>query len=68
MANHQSVRVHGVERHGSVDQRLPLLDGGGADRHVDYITAKPLTRQLKACPGTCRVLEKQIDNGSAAKR
>ena len=61
MAHDQHVRMHGVQGHRRVDQRLALLDGRAADRHVDDVGAEPLAGQLEARLGPGRALEEEID-------
>ena len=49
--HHQDVRLHGVQRHGGVDQGLALGDRRGARAHVDHVGAQPLAGQLEASSG-----------------
>ena len=65
MAHDQHVRVHGVQRHGRVDQRLALLHGRARHRHVDHVGPQPLARQLEAGLGARAALEEQVDLGEA---
>ena len=51
VAHHQEVRLHGVQRHRGVDQRLALGDRRGARAHVDHVGAQPLAGQLEASSG-----------------
>ena len=44
--HHQDVRVHGVERHGGIHQRLALADRGRGHRHVHDVGAKPFSGQF----------------------
>jgi len=68
MAHHDDVRMHGVERDRSVDQRLALAHGGGADRHVHNVGAEPFAGELEGGLGAGRDLEEQVDERSPAQR
>ena len=67
MAHHQHVRMHGVQRHGGVDQGLALLDRAGGDRHVDDVGTEPFPRQLEGGAGTGGIFEKEVDTGAPAQ-
>ena len=67
MAHHQHVRMHGVQRHGGVDQGLALLDRAGGDRHVDDVGTEPFSRQLEGGAGTGGIFEKEVDTGAPAQ-
>jgi hypothetical protein len=66
--HHQDVRVHGIEGHRRVDQRLSLAHGGGADRHVHHVGAEPLSGELERGLRPRRGLEEQVDLGPPAQR
>ena len=68
MAHHQHVRVHGVQRHRRVDQRLALLHGRARHRHVDHVGPQPLAGQLEAGLGTGAALEEQVDLGQTPEQ
>ena len=67
MAHDQHIRVHRVQRHSSIDQRLALLNRGRTDRHIDRVRAEPFARELERGAGAGRILEKQIDLGPATE-
>ncbi|MGY3366810.1 hypothetical protein ACVWZL_003935 [Bradyrhizobium sp. GM2.4] len=60
MAHHQDIRVHGVERHGGVDQRLALFDGRGGHRHVHDVGAQPFAGELERRLGPGGSLEEEV--------
>ena len=68
VAHHQDVRMHGVERHRRVDERLALADRGVAHRHVHHVGAEPLAGEFERGLGAGRGLEEQVDLGAAAQR
>jgi len=68
MAHHEDVRVHGIERHRGVDQRLAFAHGRGGHRHVHDVGAEPLAGNLEGGLGAGRGLEEQVDLGAAAQR
>src|SRR5499427_3937551 len=47
MADHQDVGAHGIERDGSVDQRLALAHGRRNHRHVHDVGAEPLAGEFE---------------------
>ena len=65
--HHQDVRMHGVQRHRGVHQRLALADRGRGNRHVHDVGAKPFAGQLERGLGAGRCLEEQVDLGAAAQ-
>ena len=67
MPHHQDIRVHGVQGHRGVHQRLALADRGRGYRHVHDVGAEPLSRQFERGLGPGRGLEEQIDLGPAAQ-
>ena len=67
MAHDQDVRPHGVQRHRRIDQRLALLHGGGADRHVHDVGAEALAGELEGGLGPRRGLEEEVDLRAAAQ-
>ena len=68
MPHHQDIRMHGVERHRGVDQRLALFHGGGIDRHVHHVGAEPLAGELERRLRAGGGFEEEIDLGPAAQR
>ncbi len=68
MAHHQNVGVHGVERHGGVDQGFPLLHRGIAHRHVHHVGAEPLAGNLERGLRPGRGFKEQVDLGAPAQR
>ena len=68
MADDQQVWLHGIERHGRIDQGLALAHGRGARAHIDHIGPQPLARQLERALGTGRVFEKQVHHGPALEQ
>ncbi len=67
VADHQQIRVHGVQGGRRVDQRLALLHRGGGDRHVHHVGAEALAGKLEGGLGPGRGLEKQVDLGPATQ-
>ncbi len=68
MADHEQVRLHGVQRHRRVDQGLALGDRGGAGAHVDHVGAQPLAGQLEGALGAGRILEEQVHQRPALEQ
>ncbi len=67
VAHHQNIRVHGVQRHRRVHQRLALADRGRVYRHVHDVGAEAFSRKLERGLGAGRGLEEQVDLGAAAQ-
>ena len=65
--DHQDIRVHGVQRHRRVHQRLALADRGRGHRHVHDVGAEPFSRQFERGLGAGRGLEEQVDLGAATQ-
>src|SRR3974377_109665 len=59
MPHHQQVAVTRVLGRGLIWEALALVHGRGGDRHIYYVRAKPLARDLEAGAGAGRVLEEQ---------
>ncbi len=68
VADHQDVRLHGVQRHRGIDQGLALGDRRGARAHVDDVGAQPLAGQFERALGAGRGLEEQGDQGAALEQ
>jgi hypothetical protein len=64
----QHVRVHGVQRHRRVDQRLAFLHRGIADRHVHHVGAKAFAGKLEGRLRAGRGLEEEVDLRQTPKR
>ena len=67
VTDNQHVRVHGVQGHRGIDDRLALFDRTGGDRHVDDVGAKAFGGQLERGARARRGFEEQIDQGAAAE-
>src|SRR5262249_26106825 len=61
VANDQHVRMHGIECHRRIDQRLALLDGARRRLHVDNVATQAFSGQFEGRTRAGRVLEKEID-------
>ena len=65
MAHNNQIGPHRVQRHGGIDQRLALFNGGRANRHVHHISAQPFACKFKRGLGARRGFKKQIDLGAS---
>ncbi len=61
MPHHQQIGVHGVQRHGGINQRLALLHAGLRHGHVHHIRPQPLARQFETGLRAGGVFEEHVD-------
>ncbi|MGY3467948.1 hypothetical protein ACVW0I_004819 [Bradyrhizobium sp. LM6.11] len=60
MPDHQDIRVHGVQRHRGVDQRLALFHGRRGHRHIHDIGAQPFAGEFERGLGPGGSLEEEV--------
>lgn len=67
MADHDHVRVHGVQRQRGIQQGLTLLHAGAGDAEIDHIGSQPLAGDFEAEQRAGGVFEEGVDLGEAGQ-
>ena len=67
VADHDHVRVHGVQRQRGIQQGLALLKAGAGDAEIDHVCPQPLAGDFEAEQRAGGVLEKGVDLGKAGE-
>ena len=65
VADDNEIRVHGVERHGGVDEGFAFFYGGVGSGHVDDVGAETFASQLEGGAGAGGIFEKEVDECAA---
>ncbi len=61
MANDQNIGLHGVERHGSIDQRFAFFDRRIADGHVHHVSTQPFSGEFERRLCSRRCFKEEVD-------
>ncbi|MCY1374562.1 hypothetical protein D9M69_619120 [compost metagenome] len=67
MTNDQNIGLHGVERHGRIDQCFAFFDRRIADRHVHHVSAQPFSSQFERGLRSRRCFKEEVDLRATAQ-
>ena len=68
VADHEQIRMHGVERESGVDERLALFDRRRLHVHVHHVRSESLSRYFETRLRAGRVFEKHVDLRKSRER